>query len=262
MRSSRRDRYTDQIQQSKEFNLRLARDILLGAILVFTIILPLIQQFNAEASEDQALSGSDRQTGSGAPDAADYATKGKGEDEWYLILINSDNAVPSDYSIELETLQDGSQVDQRCATELQQMLDDCRAAGNEPLICSSYRTQETQEHLFQEKMDQLIEEGYATEDAYQEADRNVAVPGTSEHQIGLAVDIVDAWDQELEDTQAQTPTQQWLMNNSWRYGFILRYAADKTDITGKIYEPWHYRYVGEQDAKEIYEQGISLEEYV
>ena len=153
-------------------------------------------------------------------------------------------------------------VDSRCYADLQQMMDDCRAAGCEPLICSSYRTQEKQESLFEQKVDSLLAEGYSQTQAEEIAGENVAVPGTSEHQLGLAVDIVDVNQQVLEEEQEDTPTQQWLLANSWKYGFILRYPENKSSITGITYEPWHYRYVGRQAAQEIYSQGICLEEYL
>ena len=90
----------------------------------------------------------------------------------------------------------------------------------------------------------------------------VAIPGTSEHQLGLAVDIVDANMQDLTDEQENTATQKWLMANSWRYGFIHRYPNGRTDITGIIYEPWHYRYVGKDAAQDIFNRDITLEEYL
>ena len=95
-----------------------------------------------------------------------------------------------------------------------------------------------------------------------DAAKAVAIPGTSEHQLGLAVDIVDANMQDLTDEQENTATQKWLMANSWRYGFIHRYPNDKTDITGIIYEPWHYRYVGKDAAQDIFNRDITLEEYL
>ena len=98
--------------------------------------------------------------------------------------------------------------------------------------------------------------------APQAAARVVALPGTSEHQLGLAVDIVDANMQDLTDEQENTATQKWLMPNSWRYGFIHRYPNSKTDITGIIYEPWHYRYVGKDAAQDIFNRDITLEEYL
>ena len=90
----------------------------------------------------------------------------------------------------------------------------------------------------------------------------VAMPGTSEHQLGLALDIIDNRNWNLDESQASMPTQQWLMENSWRYGWILRYPNEKSEITGIIYEPWHYRYVGKTVAAEIYNLGVCLEEYL
>ena len=90
----------------------------------------------------------------------------------------------------------------------------------------------------------------------------MAVPGTSEHQTGLAVDIVDMNYQLLDEKQEDTAVQKWLIKNSYKYGFILRYPSDKSEITGINYEPWHYRYVGKDVAKEVYEQGVCFEEYL
>lgn len=183
--------------------------------------------------------------------------------DWRLTLVNPTTPMEAGYEPpQLTQLQNGQAVDSRCYADLQQMMDDCRAAGCEPLICSSYRTQEKQESLFEQKVDSLLAEGYSQTQAEEIAGENVAVPGTSEHQLGLAVDIVDVNQQVLEEEQEDTPTQQWLLANSWKYGFILRYPENKSSITGITYEPWHYRYVGRQAAQEIYSQGICLEEYL
>ena len=141
------------------------------------------------------------------------------------------------------------------------MMDDCRAAGLNPVICSSYRTHDKQEELFRKKVNTLRKQGYSQEEAETEAARWVARPGTSEHETGLAVDIVDKSYQLLDEKQEQTPVQQWLMAHCAEYGFILRYPVEKSDLTGIGYEPWHYRYVGTEAAKAITEQGLCLEEY-
>ena len=141
-------------------------------------------------------------------------------------------------------------------------MDACKAAGYSPFLCSAYRTQETQQQLYDNKVQRLINSGMGEEEAKVEAAKAVAIPGTSEHQLGLAVDIVDANMQDLTDEQENTATQKWLMANSWRYGFIHRYPNDKTDITGIIYEPWHYRYVGKDAAQDIFNRDITLEEYL
>jgi len=182
--------------------------------------------------------------------------------DWNLILVNPWNEVPDGYEISLTNLSNGHSIDSRCYPALTEMMNACRGAGLHPLICSSYRTWEKQESLFQERIDELRAQGYSKKDARTIAATSVARPGTSEHQIGLAVDIVDQSHQTLDAMQEDTPVQQWLMENSWKYGFILRYPNDKSRLTGIIYEPWHYRYVGLEAAQEIYERGICLEEYL
>lgn len=186
---------------------------------------------------------------------------GSGEN-WKLTLVNPWHTLTEDDSIRLVQLVNGQSVDERCYPELQDMMDDCRAAGLSPYICSSYRTWEKQNRLFEENVRTLMAQGYSEEEARTETARNVAIPGTSEHQLGLAVDIVDQNYQVLDEGQEDTDTQKWLMENSWRYGFILRYPTEKSDITGIVYEPWHYRYVGTEAAEIIYNEGICLEEYL
>ena len=179
-----------------------------------------------------------------------------------LILVNPWNKLPEDYEADLIQLRNDQAVDVRCYPALQQMMDDCREEGLEPLICSSYRTVKRQEELYQKKVREFQAQGLALKAAEEEAAQVVALPGTSEHHLGLAVDIVDMNYQQLDTHQETTKVQKWLKENSWRYGFILRYPNGKSDITGIIYEPWHYRYVGKEAAAEIYEQGICLEEYL
>jgi D-alanyl-D-alanine carboxypeptidase len=182
--------------------------------------------------------------------------------DWNLLLVNPWNSIPEGYEVTLAQLEDGHSVDARCAPDLQEMMDDLRAAGLSPLICSSYRTQEKQEQLFLNKVNALMSQGYAEADARAEAGKEIAAPGMSEHQTGLAVDIVEVDNQRLDSTQEHTAVQQWLTQNSWKYGFILRYPAGKSSITGIMYESWHYRYVGKQAAEYMYENGVCLEEYL
>ena len=181
-----------------------------------------------------------------------------------LVLVNPWNYIPADYTVELVAVNKDHQIAKVAYSSLMQMLTDCENAGHQPVICSSYRTQEYQEGLFQRKVERLLEEdnGYTDAEARTIAARSVAVPGTSEHQLGLAADIIDNRNWNLDESQAQMPTQQWLMEHSWRYGWILRYPNEKSNLTGIIYEPWHYRYVGKEVAAEIHELGVCLEEYL
>ena len=220
---------------------------------------------NSSTSSETNMSANDTEhTTSGKNSATSESdTTGKhtshnSSSEWNLILVNPWNSLPDNYSVTLTQLKNGQSVDERCYPDLQEMMDACRAAGLSPVICSSYRTQEYQEGLFNNQVENLVAQGYSRAEAEKEAGTVVAVPGTSEHQLGLAVDIVDVNYQLLDRGQEETEVQKWLMEHCWEYGFILRYPESKSEITGIIYEPWHYRYVGKKAAKEITESGICL----
>lgn len=179
---------------------------------------------------------------------------------WQLTLVNPWNSILEDTEISLMQLKNGQSVDERCYPDLQEMMDDCRAAGLEPYITSSFRSWDKQVQLFNNKVSRVTAQG--SNDPMTDAAKEVAIPGTSEHQLGLALDIVDKNHPALDSSQEDTDVQKWLMENSWKYGFILRYPEGKSEITGIIYEPWHYRYVGKEAAKDIYKQGLCLEEYL
>lgn len=208
-----------------------------------------------------ALTGCSAGEGFSSIHLGSIGSSAKGEQD-LLILVNPWNPLPEDYEPELATLSDGTQVASCCLEDLRRLLHDCREAGYEPYICSAYRTWDYQSMLFENKVGRLMAEGMDEIAARAEAATVVALPGTSEHQLGLALDIVDSGYTQLDEGQMDTPTQRWLMENSWRYGFILRYPEGKSDITGIIFEPWHYRYVGVENAKEIYESGLCLEEWL
>ena len=178
-----------------------------------------------------------------------------------LLLVNPWHTVPEDYTVDLVPISDAHKVASTAFEDYMDMIADCEAAGHKPVVCSSYRTQEYQEMLFQNRVNSYLQTGHPEEEAIELAGRSVAVPGTSEHQLGLALDIVDEENTKLDESQATMPTQQWLMANSWRYGWILRYPSEKSAYTGIIFEPWHYRYVGRTVAKEIHAMGVCLEEY-
>lgn len=202
----------------------------------------------AEAPQETALP-------TAAPAQADPA-------DWRLTLVNPWTPLPEGYQPTLATVENGYQVDQRCAAHLEAMLAACREAGLSPVLCSAYRTQEKQTTLYENLVGKRMTQGLSREDAETQADKEVARPGTSEHQLGLAVDIVDASYQLLDTHQEDTPVQQWLMEHCWEYGFLLRYPPDKGAVTGIIYEPWHYRYVGRDHAQAIGQAGLCLEEFL
>ena len=192
----------------------------------------------------------------------DFLLEEPGNYDWRLQLVNANHRLPQDYNVILVSLVNGLEVDERCYRDLQAMLDACRAEGLEPVVCSAYRSYNRQNELFQNKVAEFAAYGFGVEQAEIEAAKVVALPGSSEHQLGLAVDIVDINNQILDDSQEQTPVQKWLQAHSWEYGFIMRYPSNKSEITGIIYEPWHYRYVGQEVAQSIFEQELCLEEYL
>ena len=176
---------------------------------------------------------------------------------WNLILVNRDSYIPDDYQVELTELSNGEKVDSRIYPELQEMFNDARAQGYGLFVREGYRTQEEQQQLLDEKIEAYENEGKSKSEAKKLAEQWVAIPGTSEHQLGIAVDInADTTKSSSDDVYS------WLAENAHKYGFIKRYPSDKTDITGVINEPWHYRYVGKEAALEIYSQGMCLEEYI
>ena len=177
-------------------------------------------------------------------------------EEWNLIVVNAWNELSEDYSVELTELSNGQKVDSRIYPYLQEMFDAAREEGVYPVVREGYRTAEEQQEILEDRIQTYINQGYSRSRAERTAKEWVALPGTSEHQLGIAVDInADKSMCSNEEVYA------WLAENAYKYGFILRYPPGKQEITGTSYEPWHYRYVGVEAAQEIYEQGICLEEY-
>ena len=179
-----------------------------------------------------------------------------------ILLVNPWNIVPSDYTPTIKDIEDGYAIDKLCKEPLEQMLADCRAAGHGVAIVSGYRRHSTQITLYNNKVNYFLDQGMSPAKAREEAGKIVAMPGTSEHELGLAVDLVDTDYVSLDEAQENTDTQKWLMEHCWEYGFILRYPNNKSDKTGIIYEPWHYRYVGKEVALELKTSGLCLEEYL
>ena len=184
-----------------------------------------------------------------------------------IILVNPWHLLPEGYEPDLVALPSalstsGGQVDRSCYDALVQMLTDCNKECPRACVVSTYRDYDYQVKLFKRKINFYLDQGYDQAEAEKLAATVIAIPGTSEHHTGLAVDIVDTRSWDLEETQADLPAQKWLMENAWKYGFILRYPSDKTEITGIIYEPWHYRYVGTAVAAELHASGQTLEEYI
>ena len=177
--------------------------------------------------------------------------------EWNLILVNKNHKIPYNYSADLIELSNGKKVDARIYPDLQAMFDDARAAGLQLFVRDGYRTRDEQKALMNDKIAAYEVEGYSHKEAKALAKTYVAEPGTSEHELGLSVDI-----NAESSGSSQDAVYEWLDENAYKYGFVKRYPADKTDITGIDNEPWHYRYVGYEAAKEMKKENLCLEEYL
>ncbi|CUX32160.1 M15 family metallopeptidase [Clostridium sp. C105KSO13] len=186
----------------------------------------------------------------------------KQPDDWALVLVNDSYPLDTKYVPELTEIASGYSVDTRIAEDTNKMLADAKAVGFNVHITSAYRSYNDQTAVFNDTMQDWVNQGNSYLDAYNETKKSVAVPGYSEHALGLALDITSVDYQGLDEKQADTPETKWLMKNCYKYGFILRYPSEEIETTGITYEPWHYRYVGKDAAKEITEKGITLEEYL
>lgn len=168
----------------------------------------------------------------------------------YVVLVNRWNLMPEDYQPELVDL-DGFLIDASCRDALEQMILDCREAGYRCVINNTYRSLATQQYMWDVRLETRMAAGMSYEEAVEYTGRSLAFVGASEHHLGLAVDI-----------NGSDAMYEWLEENCWDYGFILRYPPDRFESTGIIYEPWHFRYVGTELAKELQALGLCMEEYM
>jgi len=170
---------------------------------------------------------------------------------WEYVLANAEHSI-GEYTPELGEIE-GQKLDQRILEPMQQFVADARAEGLSVFLSSGYRGFEEQQYLFNRKVEQYGEEKAAT---------IVSRPGTSEHQTGLACDITDEYYELKDESLENTALYQWMSKHCQEYGFIVRYPKDKEEITGIIYEPWHFRYVGVEAATYMVEHNLCLEEFV
>lgn len=194
------------------------------------------------------------------------------KDNWALYVIGNDNPLPNDFTVEVKTVVGERTLDKRCADYAVQMLNEAKSQGVGLYVTSAYRSIQYQADNLQNYINKLMAQGYTEEEATKQAHKEIALPGHSEHNAGLAMDIVsdDYWSNhsDLDESFDKLPQYEWLINNSWKYGFILSYPKGKENITGFIYEPWHYRFVGLEHAKKIHEvyeatgEFLTVNEYI
>lgn len=207
---------------------------------------------------------------SSAPPETNAPTSDK--NNWALYVIGNDNPLPDDFTVETKLVSGERRLDIRCADYAIQMLRDAEEQNVGLYVTSAYRSIEKQAENMENYINTLMAQGYTKEAATEQAHKEIALPGHSEHNAGLAMDIVsdNYWSShnDLEESFDQLPQYNWLIENSWKYGFILSYPKGKEGITGFIYEPWHYRFVGLEHAQKIHEvyeetgEFLTVNEYI
>lgn len=189
------------------------------------------------------------------------------DNKWAMFLVNKYNPLPKNFDemIETELVYDGDKkgyIDKRAAQYAKDMFAAAKEDGIDLWVISSYRTYDYQKQNFDRSVQQRMDNGMSYDDAYADAAKEVAMPGESEHNAGLAMDIMSAEYTSMDDAGFEnTEAFAWLDKHAAEYGFILRYPKNKEAITDIIYEPWHYRFVGLYYANEIKKSGLCLEEY-
>lgn len=212
---------------------------------------------NAEESKKQeSVQNTEKKSTSGSGLILDS------EEMWSLTLTNESHPLPDDYKPDLKKIPDCEEsIDSRAYEPLTKMLEAMKAQGLSPVVCSGFRTKEKQTELFEQEKQRFLAQGKSTDEAYNLAKQRVSVPESGEHRLGLAVDILTPQYPYLEEGFEDTPEGIWLREHAPEYGFILRYDKGKEAVTGIIYEPWHFRYVGKKAAAYMKETNMCMEEF-
>lgn len=183
------------------------------------------------------------------------------QNSWELLLVNDTHPLSPKYKPELVEVQPGQSVDARIVSDLKDMMAAAESDGYELHIYSAFRDLKKQQSLFNDCLKRLQEEGMDYQQSFYESKARIALPGNSEHQTGLAVDIASKAYSYLDEDRGKQKETVWLAENCSRFGFVLRYPRDKENITGIRYEPEHLRYVGKTVAKFLADNDLVLEEF-
>ncbi len=178
------------------------------------------------------------------------------DNPWAFYIVSRDYPLPEDFIVYPKKIQGDYEMDYRAANYYLDMAEAAKEDGIELTVVSAKRSKEYQQQLFDREVESFIAKGMNDEEAFEAAREWVALPGESEHNSGLAVDLNN-----LDENFEESDAFKWLSEHAHEYGFILRYPKDKVEITGVGYEPWHYRFVGVYHATQIKEKGLTLEEY-
>lgn len=179
-----------------------------------------------------------------------------------LILVNMDNSLNQSYDADLRSICKGRlHASQKLYKPLVQMLEDAEKSGFHFWIASAHRSRSKQQKLIDEDVRKAMQNGLSYEEALCKTYQETMPAGHSEHETGLALDILCSENYKMDASQAKEAGNIWLRNHCHHYGFILRYPKGKENITGIHYEPWHFRYVGKEAATYIHKHNLTLEEF-
>ena len=240
----------------KEFIFIITLSLCLITLVFFTT---LPGRLRADKAEESSRSTSETSETTETTPQTTVVTEPEPEADnpWALYVVSEKHPLPDDFKVYPKKIQGDYEMDYRAANYFIDMVNAAADDGIEIKVVSALRTIEYQKNLLDREIASFKEQGYSDEEAYKKAVEGVALPGASEHNAGLAMDIVSA-----SSDFINTKEYKWLCENAHNYGFILRYPEDKTAITGMNFEPWHWRYVGTQAAKEMKEKNQCLEEYL
>lgn len=205
-------------------------------------------------------------------DITEYLEYIHSKDEYIYTLVNKQNPVDKTFPEDQDALieipakyrkTDVIYLHYIAEKALEAMMQDMFALGyNDTYVTSAYRRYDKQKQIFDKYVNDLVNQGMSYDDAYAEVLKDTALPGQSEHQTGLCVDLTTKSIMTVDNRFADTEVFAWLQHNAWKYGFVLRYPEDKVNITGYSYESWHYRFVGFEVAKIMHQTGLCYEEYI
>lgn len=185
------------------------------------------------------------------------------ENKELLILVNKEHALEDvSYENNLRQICNGRlQASKVLYSDLVDLLAAAGEEGYQYWIASAYRSKERQQELVDEDVARYMAQGMSRQEALAKTYEQTMPAGKSEHETGLALDILCSENLNMDETQAEEPGNKWLVEHAHEYGFVLRYPADKEEITGIFYEPWHFRYVGKEVAVFLRENELTLEEF-
>lgn len=241
------------------------RKVIITLFIVFTLVILIFKTTRREKTVTTSNENNEIQVDNNISkndlnqDNEDSEKKPKKEiDDWRLTLANFENLLPEDFEVELADIDDTRQFDARAIEYLNKMINDMRKSGiSNVWIQSAYRSVARQKELFDNSVNKYLKEGKTQEEAEKLTEEYINKPGSSDHNLGLAVDFNNV-NNNFENLKAF----KWLQENAENYGFILRYPKDKEEITQISYESWHWRFVGEEHAKKMNKLHMCLEEYV